>query len=82
VQLGPCGIEVVSFGVAMTLRLDTDEADALRAQAASERRSMQDVAREAIREYVARRAHEVRRDDAARRVIETHADALDKLGRV
>ncbi len=42
----------------MTLRLDADEHQALRDQPAAEGASMQDVARRAIREYVARRGHE------------------------
>ena len=46
------------FGImrvmAMTLRLTDAESDALRARAELEGRSMQDVAREAVREYVER----------------------------
>ncbi|HZN15708.1 MAG TPA: hypothetical protein VFB78_15675 [Acidimicrobiales bacterium] len=68
--------------MAMTLRLDDTETAALRDQAAAERRSMQDVARAAIREYVARRGHEAMRDAAAARVLEVHANALDELGRI
>lgn len=36
----------------MTLRLSDDESDALRARADLEQRSMQEVAREAIRTYI------------------------------
>jgi predicted transcriptional regulator len=68
--------------MAMTLRLDDGESAALKAQAAAEQRSMQDVARSAIREYVSRRAHEARRDEAATRVMRAHAKAIEKLGRV
>lgn len=39
----------------MNLRLSDEEAEALRAEAEEQHRSMQDVAREALREYVARR---------------------------
>jgi predicted transcriptional regulator len=51
--------------MAMTLRLTDDEQTALRERAALEGISMQDAARQAIRDYVARRAHQ---------------DALDRLG--
>jgi predicted transcriptional regulator len=67
--------------MAMTLRLDDDEQDALRDQAAAEGRSMQDVARRAIREYVTRRDHQHRVMAAADRVLDVHAEALDRLGR-
>jgi predicted transcriptional regulator len=40
----------------MTLRLSDEEAEALGAQTERENRSMQEVAREAIRVYVSRRA--------------------------
>ena len=36
---------------------------------------------QAIRAYVAQSAHRERVSDAARRVMEAHADALDRLGR-
>ncbi|GAA0945834.1 hypothetical protein GCM10009559_44030 [Pseudonocardia zijingensis] len=41
----------------MTLRLTDEETEALRAQAEIESRSMQEVARAALREYVARRGN-------------------------
>ncbi len=65
----------------MTLRLTDDEADALRRQADAEQRSMQDVAREAIREYVARRSHLTRVDDALDVLTPRYAELLDRLGR-
>lgn len=65
----------------MTLRLTDAEQTALRERAAAEGISMQDAARRAVREYVARRAHEDRVGVAADRVLEVHADALDRLGR-
>src|SRR5674476_283277 len=40
--------------MAMTLRLDESETQALRRRAALENRSMQDVARQAVRDYVER----------------------------
>lgn len=42
---------------------------------------MQDVVRRAIREYVARRDHSARVDAAADLVLDTHADAIERLGR-
>lgn len=67
--------------VAMTLRLTDDEQAALRDRAAAEGISMQDAARRAIRDYVARRAHQDRVGAAAAVVAEAHAEALDRLGR-
>ncbi|MGI9001275.1 MAG: ribbon-helix-helix protein, CopG family [Pseudonocardia sp.] len=66
--------------MAMTLRLTDDEAEALRAQAEAEARSMQDVARAALREYVTRRgtAHLV--DDELQYVVTQYAEALARLG--
>ncbi len=65
----------------MTLRLDDDEQRALREQAAAEGVSMQDVARRAIREYVARRDHRRRVTAAADLILDVHADAIERLGR-
>jgi predicted transcriptional regulator len=42
--------------MAMTLRLADDETEALRRRAGLEHRSMQEVARQAIREYVENRS--------------------------
>ena len=67
-------------GMAMTLRLTDEETDALRAQAAKEDRSMQDVARAAIRQYVARQGHEGLVDDELKYVVEKYAVALRRLG--
>lgn len=66
--------------MAMTLRLSDDEADALRAQADSEERSMQEVARAAVREYVERRAMTRRVDDALDVLTPRYRDVLDRLG--
>ena len=64
----------------MTLRLTDDEQQALQAQAKSEGISMQEAARQAIREYVVRRSHETAVSEAAERIIHAHADALRRLG--
>jgi len=66
--------------MAMTLRLTDDEQQALQAQAKSEGISMQEAARQAIREYVVRRSHETAVSEAAERIIHAHADALRRLG--
>lgn len=65
----------------MTLRLTDDETAVLRNQAVVEQRSMQDVAREAIREYVARRSHLARVDAALDVLTPRYADLLDRLGK-
>lgn len=66
----------------MTLRLSDDEAEALRRQADIEHRSMQDVAREAVREYVGRRAHLARIDEALDVLTPPrYAELLDRLGK-
>ncbi len=67
--------------MAMTLRLTDDQKAALRERAVAEGISMQEAVRKAVRDYVARGQHADRVSEAARRVIEAHADALDRLGR-
>lgn len=67
--------------MAMTLRLTDEEQAALRERAAAEGISMQDAARRAIRDYVARRQHRDRVAAAAELITNAHADALDRLGR-
>jgi predicted transcriptional regulator len=65
----------------MTLRLTDDETADLRQQAEVEHRSMHDVAREAIREYVARRSHLARVDAALDVLAPRYAELLDRLGK-
>jgi Ribbon-helix-helix protein, copG family len=65
----------------MTLRLTDEEQAALQERAAAEGVSMQEAARRAVREYIARGQHRERVSGAAGRVIAAHADALDRLGR-
>lgn len=67
--------------MAMTLRLDEDDHEALRAHAAAEGISMQEAARRAVREYIVRAAHRERVSGAAHKVMDVHADALERLGR-
>jgi plasmid stability protein len=65
--------------MAMNLRLTEDETEALRRKAAEEGRSMQEVARSAIVEYVSGRPERVRA--AIDRVRTEDAELLDRLGR-
>ena len=65
--------------MAMTLRLDETTHEALRARAESEGRSMQDVAQQAIVEYLADRSDRLR--SAIARVASEDAELLDRLSR-
>lgn len=67
--------------MAMTLRLTEDEQAALQRRADAEGISMQEAARRAVREYVARAEHRDRVARSAERVMATHAEALERLGR-
>jgi predicted transcriptional regulator len=62
----------------MTLRLTPAETEALREMAQREGRSMQEVARAAINEYVTRRT--ARRDEHLATIIVEDADLLRRLG--
>lgn len=66
----------------MTLRLTDEETEALREQAEIESRSMQDVVRAALREYVARRGNARLVDEELQYVVTQYADALKRLGAV
>jgi hypothetical protein len=63
----------------MNLRLTDAETEALRRKAAEEGRSMQEVARAAIAEYVSARPERLRL--AIERVRAEDAELLDRLGR-
>jgi plasmid stability protein len=67
--------------MAMTLRLDDDEAQALRARADREGRSMQEVAREAIRAYIERTSKRELLDSVLDRELPRYAEALERLGK-
>jgi predicted transcriptional regulator len=64
----------------MTLRLSDDEAEALRRRADLERRSMQEVARQAIREYVEQHSRVDLLDQVLNEEIPRYAEALRRLG--
>ncbi|WP_426573807.1 ribbon-helix-helix protein, CopG family [Aquihabitans sp. McL0605] len=66
--------------MAMTLRLDYQEQEALKARAAAEGISMQDVARRAIRDYVARSEHRSKVSTATELILDVHAQAIERLG--
>jgi hypothetical protein len=65
--------------MAMNLRLTEDEAAALRRKAEQEGRSMQEVARAAIAEYVSDRPARLR--SAIERIRTEDAELLDRLSR-
>jgi predicted transcriptional regulator len=62
----------------MTLRLTAAETEALRETARREHRSMQEVARTAIDEYVTGRTR--RRDEHLRTIVSEDAELLRRLG--
>ena len=66
--------------MAMTLRLTEEEQDALRERAALEGTSMQEAARRAVREYIAKADHHDRVAAAAELITQRHAVALRRLG--
>ncbi len=65
--------------MAMNLRLSDAEAEALRRKAAEEGRSMQEVAKSAIADYVSDRPARLRA--AIDKVRTEDAELLDRLGR-
>lgn len=66
--------------MAMTLRLTDDETEALRLRAKREGRSMQDVARTAVREYVDRTSTRELLDEVLDTELPRYAEALRRLG--
>jgi plasmid stability protein len=66
--------------MAMTLRLTDDETDALRLRASREGRSMQDVARTAVREYIDRTSRRELLDGVLDQELPRYAEALRRLG--
>jgi hypothetical protein len=66
--------------VAMTLRLTDDEVDALRTRAELEGRSMQEVARAAVREYIDNHSRAELLDRVLDSELPRYAEALRRLG--
>ena len=67
--------------MAMTLRLTDEENEALRRRAQLEARSMQEVARQAVREYVASHSRVELLDQVLDEELPRYAEALERLGR-
>ena len=63
------------------LRLDEQDQEALKERAAAEGISMQDAARRAIRDYVAKTEHRSRVSTATELILDVHAEAIERLGR-
>jgi predicted transcriptional regulator len=66
--------------MAMTLRLTPDEAEALRQRAELEGRSMQEVARAAVREYIDRSSRQEPLKCVLDEELPRYAEALRRLG--
>jgi predicted transcriptional regulator len=66
--------------MAMTLRLTDEETEALRRRAQLESRSMQDVARQAVREYVESHSRAELLDQVLEEGLPRYAEALERLG--
>lgn len=66
--------------MAMTLRLTDDETEALRETAHREGRSMQEVARGAVREYIDRTSRRELLDRVLAEELPRYAEALERLG--
>jgi len=66
--------------MAITLRLTDDETDALRRRAEREGRSMQQVARAAVREYIDRTSRQELLDEVLDEDLPRYAEALRRLG--
>lgn len=64
----------------MTLRLDDDETEALRRRAAIESRSMQEIAKQAVRDYIDSHSRADLLQQVLAEEISKYAEALDRLG--
>jgi hypothetical protein len=63
----------------MTLRLTEEETEALRRQAQREDRSMQDLARQAVRDYIERRSRRELLDRVLDVELPRYSEALKRL---
>lgn len=66
--------------MAMTLRLTDDETEALRRRARREGRSMQEIAREAVRVYIEQTSRRELLDQILDEELPRYAEALKRLG--
>ncbi len=66
--------------MAMTLRLDEQETEALRLRAQIEGRSMQEVVRQAMRDYIERTSKRDLLDRVLDEELPRYAEALRRLG--
>ena len=66
--------------MAMTLRLDDQETEALRRRAEVEGRSMQEVARQAVRDYIERASKREALNHMLDQELPHYAEALERLG--
>lgn len=66
--------------MAMTLRLTDDEVEALRARSELEGRSMQEIARAAVREYIDNHSRADLLDRVLDMELPRYAEALRRLG--
>ena len=66
--------------MAMILRLTDQETEALRRRAELEGRSMQDVARQAVRDYIERNSKRELLDGVLEAALPRYAEALERLG--
>jgi len=66
--------------MAMTLRLTEDETEALRRRAEREKRSMQEVARQAVRDYIESTSERELLDEVLDEQLPRYAEALERLG--
>ena len=64
----------------MTLRLDDQETEALRRRAELEGRSMQEVAKQAVRDYIDRTSRRDLLDKVLHEGLPPYAEALRRLG--
>lgn len=71
---------VIPWRMAMTLRLTAEETEALRRRAELEGRSMQEVAREAVRDYVEQTSRRELLDRVLDEELPRFTEALERLG--
>lgn len=67
--------------MAITLRLDADETEALRRRAELENRSMQEVARQAVRDHIENTSRAELLEQVLDADLPRFAEALERLGR-